>query len=323
MELARARRLAVAPMMEWTDRHCRFLLRTVAPDVLLYTEMVTAAAVLHGDRDWLLAFDPIEHPIAVQLGGGEPASLAAATAAAASRGYDEINLNCGCPSGRVQAGRFGACLMSEPETVAACVEAMRTACDVPVTVKCRIGVDDDDSWEHFIGFVDMVAAAGCDTFIVHARKAWLHGLSPKENREVPPLDYARVARLKRERPELTVVLNGGLTTVEGVLDALRTFDGVMLGRAAYHDPWLLARLAEPVFGRTAPFGSPQDAIDAILPYLSGELDRGTPLNAMTRHLLGFFQGRPGARAWRRHLSEHAHRDGAGIEVVERALAMVP
>ncbi len=317
-----ARRLSVAPMMDWTDRHCRYFLRLVSPNVLLYTEMITAAAVVHGDASRLLAFDPAEHPVAVQLGGSDPDSLAAAVRIAEDTGYDEVNLNCGCPSGRVQAGRFGACLMTEPGTVAECVAAMRSATALPVTVKCRIGVDDHDTWESLLGFVDTVAAAGCDTFIVHARKAWLHGLSPKQNREVPPLDHARVARLKRERPGLTIVLNGGLSTVEGVADALGTFDGVMLGRAAYHDPWLLAELEPVAFGSPAPAASPHEVMREAQRYIAREVAAGTPLTAMTRHLLGFFQARPGARAWRRHLSEHAHLPGAGPEVVEHALALV-
>lgn len=317
-----ARRLSVAPMMDWTDRHCRYFLRLVSPNVLLYTEMITAAAVVHGDAMRLLAFDPAEHPVAVQLGGSDPDSLASAARIAEEVGYDEVNLNCGCPSGRVQAGRFGACLMTEPDTVAECVTAMRAATGVPVTVKCRIGVDENDSWDHLLHFVDTVAATGCDTFIVHARKAWLHGLSPKQNREVPPLDHARVARLKRERPELTIVLNGGLSTVEGVADALGTFDGVMLGRAAYHDPWLLAELEPVAFGVQVPVASPHDVMRAAQRYIAREVAAGTPLTAMTRHLLGFFQARPGARAWRRYLSEHAHLPGSGPEVVEHALALV-
>lgn len=322
MDLA-SRRLCVAPMMDWTDRHCRSFLRVLSTQALLYTEMVTAAAVLRGDRSRLLAFDPGEHPVAAQLGGADPAELAAAARFVAAAGYDEVNLNCGCPSDRVQSGRFGACLMAEPSVVANCVAAMRDAVAIPVTVKCRIGIDALDSWEHFIDFVDAVAAAGCDTFIVHARKAWLQGLSPKQNREVPPLDYARVARLKFERPTLTVVVNGGFTTALQVTDALATFDGVMLGRAAYQDPWLLATLGPLVFGTAAPHASRHDAVRAFLPYVERSLRSGTPLYALTRHMLGIFQGEPGARGWRRHLSENAHRPGAGIETIERALAWIP
>ena len=309
-------------MMDWTDRHCRYFLRLLNPCALLYTEMVTAQALLHGDRERLLAHDPAEHPVAAQLGGSEPAELAQAARYAAAAGFDEVNLNCGCPSDRVQSGRFGACLMNEPDTVAAAVVAMREAVDLPVTVKCRIGVDERDSWEYFLDFVDTVTAAGCDTFVVHARKAWLKGLSPKENREIPPLDHDRVVRLKRERPHLTVVLNGGLSTVAAVKDALADVDGVMLGRAAYHDPWLLTELLQPVFGRAPDFDARVDAVRAYYPYVERELAAGTPLKSMTRHLLGVFQGCDGARAWRRHLSENAPRPGAGIDVIERALDFV-
>ncbi|MCA1798697.1 MAG: tRNA dihydrouridine(20/20a) synthase DusA [Xanthomonadaceae bacterium] len=317
------RRLSVAPMMDWTDRHCRGFLRVLSGRALLHTEMVTATAVVRGDRARLLAFGPDEHPVVAQLGGSDPTELAVAARHVEAAGFDEVNLNCGCPSDRVQAGRFGACLMAEPALVAACVAAMRDAVSIPVTVKCRIGIDALDSWEHFIGFVDTVAAAGCDTFIVHARKAWLQGLSPKQNRAVPPLDYARVARLKAERPELSVTVNGGFTSVAQVVDALRTFDGVMLGRAAYHDPWLLAQLEEPVFGSPAPVASRHEAVRAFMPYIERALADGVPLNAVTRHMLGIFQGQPGARSWRRHLSEHAHLPRAGVETVVRALTLVP
>ncbi len=317
-----ARRLSVAPMMDWTDRHCRYFLRLLNPCALLYTEMLTSAALVRGDAARLLAYDPAEHPVAAQLGGSEPGELARAARLAGDAGYDEINLNCGCPSDRVQSGRFGACLMAEPDTVATAVNAMRDAVDVPVTVKCRIGIDDLDTWAHFLEFIDTVAATGCDTFVVHARKAWLHGLSPKQNREVPPLDYDRVVRLKEERPALTVVLNGGLKTVDAVTDALAQVDGVMLGRAAYHDPWLLHELMQPVFGVAPAIKTRADVVRAYLPYIERELRAGTPLHSMTRHLLGMFQGQPGARAWRRHLSEHAHRAGAGVSVVERALDCV-
>lgn len=317
------RRLSVAPMMDWTDRHCRYFLRRLTPHALLYTEMLTAAAVVRGDRERLLAFDPSEHPVAVQLGGSDPDALADAARHAEAAGFDEVNLNCGCPSDRVQSGRFGACLMAEPETVAEAVTAMRAAVSIPVTVKCRVGIDDLDSWEHFIGFIDTVAAAGCDTFIVHARKAWLSGLSPKQNREIPPLDRPRVLRLKAERPHLTVVINGGFTERDAIVDAIGPFDGVMLGRAAYNDPWILAELESRVFGVPAPVVTRHEAVRACLPYIDREVTAGTPLNAITRHMLGIFQGRAGARAWRRHLSENAHRTGAGVETVERALALVP
>ncbi len=317
-----ARRLSVAPMMDWTDRHCRYFLRLLNPCALLYTEMLTSAALVRGDAQRLLAYDAAEHPVAAQLGGSDADELAHAARLAAEAGYDEINLNCGCPSDRVQSGRFGACLMAEPDTVAAAITAMQGAVDVPVTVKCRIGIDDLDTWEHFLEFIDTVAATGCDTFVVHARKAWLHGLSPKQNREVPPLDYDRVVRLKQERPTLTIVLNGGLKTVDAVTEALTQVDGVMLGRAAYHDPWLLHELMQPVFGVAPAIATRADAVRAYLPYIERELRAGTPLHSMTRHMLGMFQGQPGARAWRRSLSENAHRAGADVAVVERALAFV-
>jgi len=296
-----SRVLSVAPMMERTDRHCRYFLRLVAPNAFLYTEMVTAAALRHGDRDRLLAFDPSEHPVALQLGGSDPHELAAAARAGAAAGYDEIDLNVGCPSDRVQAGCFGAALMREPERVAACVAAMREAVDVPVTVKTRLGVDHDDSYEFLCRFVETVARAGCETFIVHARKAWLKGLSPKQNRDVPPLDYARVRRLKRDFPSLEVILNGGLKDEATALAELDHVDGVMLGRAAYDDPVLLGRLDAAIFGHEpVPIG---DALDRYFEYAEREIAAGTRLRALTRHLMGAFAGRPGGRHWRRMLSE--------------------
>jgi len=313
-------RLNVAPMMDWTDRHCRAFHRILAPNALLYTEMLTAAAVVHGDRARLLRNDAAEHPVVLQLGGSEPGLLAAAARHGVDAGYDEINLNCGCPSDRVQAGRFGACLMREPNLVAACVAAMCDAVRVPITVKCRIGVDDMDDEKGLCAFVDAVAAAGCDTFVVHARKAWLKGLSPKQNREVPPLDYLRVARLKAARQDLKIVLNGGIETVEDAVAHLSSFDGVMLGRAAYHDPYVLALLDARVFG-----GAPvtrRAALAAMRPYVEAHLAEGGHLGQITRHLLGLFHGLPGARQWRRVLSEGAHRDGADFELVERAAAQV-
>ncbi len=305
-------------MMDWTDRHCRFFHRLLAPHALLYTEMLTAAAIVHGDHVRLLRMDPREHPVVLQLGGSDPGLLAAAARLGVEAGYDGINLNCGCPSDRVQTGRFGACLMREPALVAACVASMRTAVGVPVTVKCRIGVDDMDDDEGLRDFVDTVAAAGCDTFIVHARKAWLKGLSPKQNREVPPLDYARVARLRVDRPDLAIVLNGGVDKFDTALAQLECFDGVMLGRAAYHDPYLLARLDAQVFGVAAI--SRRDALAALRPYVEAHLESGGTLAQVTRHVLGLFQGLPGARSWRRVLSEGAHRAGADWRVVERATA---
>lgn len=313
-------RLCVAPMMDWTDRHCRYFHRLLAPHARLYTEMVHAHAVLRGDRERLLGFDPAEHPVALQLGGSEPELLAHAARVGVESGYDEINLNVGCPSDRVQAGRFGACLMREPGLVAECIAAMRDAVPsaVPVTVKCRIGVDDQDEDEAFLGFVDRVAAAGCGVFIVHARKAWLQGLSPKENREIPPLNHPRVHRLKRERPGLVVVANGGLASVEAVRDSLAEVDGVMIGRAAYHEPWLLAELEAALFGTEPP---PREAVLARLePYVERVLAGGGRLHHVVRHLMGLWQGRHGARAFRRVLTEGAQQPGADWRVVEAALA---
>jgi tRNA-dihydrouridine synthase A len=290
----------MAPMMERTDRHFRFLLRLLAPNARLYTEMITARALLRGDRQRLLAFHRSEHPVALQLGGGDPDELAAAAAAGEAAGYDEINLNVGCPSGRVQAGCFGVALMLEPERVARCVAAMRTAVRVPVTVKTRLGVDDRDSYELLHAFVTLLADAGCRTLIVHARKAWLNGLSPKENRDVPPLDYARVHRLKRDFSSLTVIINGGLNDVETSIAQLEHVDGVMLGRAAYQDPGLIAALDRRLFAVSAP-PTRADALEAFCAYAAYEIAHGTPLRAMTRHLHGMYAGRPGGRRWRREL----------------------
>jgi len=300
------RTLSTAPMMERTDRHCRYFLRLVAPNALLYTEMVTAAALKHGDRERLLAFDPAEHPVALQLGGSDPDELAAAARHGAAAGYDEINLNVGCPSDRVQAGCFGAALMLEPKRVAACVDAMRAAVDVPVTVKTRLGVDHHDSYEFLCDFVGTIADAGCETVIVHARKAWLKGLSPKQNRDIPPLDYARVHRLKRDFPDLEVILNGGLRDEAAALGELAHVDGVMLGRAAYDDPLLLARLDAAIFAHEPV--SPAAALERFFDYAERELSAGTRLRALTRHLMGVFAGRPGGRRWRRALSEWPRAD---------------
>lgn len=310
-------------MMDWTDRHCRYFHRLLAPNALLYTEMVTAPAVIHGDRERLLGFDPSEHPVALQLGGSEPAELEQAARIGAQLGYDEINLNVGCPSDRVQSGRFGACLMREPALVAECVAAMRAAVSgaekhVPVTVKCRIGVDEQDEYTALAEFVDRVHAAGCDTFVVHARKAWLQGLSPKENREIPPLNYARVYRLKREHPQLTVVINGGIAQVAEVREHLRHVDGVMLGRTAYHEPYRLAEIEAELFG--TPLPDRDDVLRRLRPYVEAHLACGDRLQHISRHLLGLYQGLPGARAFRRVLSEEAHRTHAGWDVVERAIA---
>jgi tRNA-dihydrouridine synthase A len=309
---------AVAPMMDWTDRHCRYFHRLLSPHALLYTEMVTAPAVLHGDRERLLGFDAFEHPVALQLGGSEPADLAAAARIGADLGYDEINLNVGCPSDRVQSGRFGACLMREPALVADCVAAMRAAVSIPVTVKCRLGVDEQDEYADLERFVETVRASGCETFIVHARKAWLEGLSPKENREVPPLNYERVYRLKREFPELNVVVNGGVSSVADVEEHLRHVDGVMLGRTAYHEPYRLAELEHALYGEPLP---ERDAVlAAFRPYIEAHLARGDRLQHISRHILGLYQGLPGARAFRRVLSERAHRKDAGYDVIVDAIA---
>ncbi len=316
------RRFSVAPMMDWTDRHCRAFHRVLTRRGLLYTEMLTAAAVVHGDTKRLLGFDACEHPVALQLGGSEPHQLAEAARIGADLGYDEINLNCGCPSERVQSGRFGACLMGEPQTVAECVAAMRAAVTIPVTVKCRIGIDDKDSEADFRAFVDTVAAAGCSTFIVHARKAWLSGLSPKENREIPPLDHTRVHRLKQARPDLEIIVNGGIASVEAAEGHLARVDGVMLGRAAYQTPWLLADADRRLFGGVNPVSSRGEAVAAFMPYIEERLAEGVFLSRLTRHMLGLYHGQPGGRLWRRHLSENAHRPGAGRAVVDEALALV-
>lgn len=316
------RRFAVAPMMDWTGRHCRAFHRQLTRQAWLYTEMLTADAVIHGDRERLLGFSEPEHPIALQLGGSDPAKLAKAAAIGADWGYDEINLNVGCPSDRVQEGRFGACLMREPQLVADCVAAMAATVRVPVTVKCRIGVDDQEPSEALFALADAVAAAGCRHLVVHARKAWLQGLSPRENRDVPPLDYALVRHLKRERPQLTILLNGGLTSLDQAEREAHGLDGVMLGRAAYQTPRLLLGVDPWLTGAPAPAADPMAAIAAHKPYLAAGLARGTPLHAMTRHLLGLFHGMPGGRHWRRILTVEGVRGGAGLEVVEAAQAAV-
>jgi len=314
-------RFSVAPMMDWTDRHCRFFHRLMTRGALLYTEMVTADAILHGKRAQLLDFAPDEHPVALQLGGSDPAKLADAAAVGAEWGYDEINLNVGCPSDRVQGGNFGACLMADPALVAPCVGAMIAAVQVPVTVKCRIGIDNQDSEADLERFVSAVADAGCRTFIVHARKAWLHGLSPKENREIPPLDYARVWRLKSAHPDLTIVINGGVANVAAGLEQLRHVDGVMLGRAAYHTPWLLSEVDRQVFGIEPPpsAASRLAVLAALRPYVVGHLARGGRLNNVTRHILGLFHGQPRARTFRRILSERAIGSAATVDVLDEVV----
>ncbi len=315
-------RFCVAPMLEVTDRHARRFYRLLSRRARLYTEMVTTGALLHGDAERHLRHDPAESPVALQLGGSDPAALAECARLAEAAGYDEVNLNCGCPSDRVQAGRFGACLMLEPGLVAESVAAMREATSIPVTVKCRLGVDEQDDYETFLAFIDTVAAAGCDTFIVHARKAWLRGLSPKENREIPPLRHEWVWRLKQERPQLNIIINGGITDLESCEGHLTRVDGVMLGRAVWHHPWLLGRVDSQLFGMPDTFTEPLLAVSDYLPYVERELATGTPLPLLLRPLMGLFHGLPGARRWRRILGEHAHRAGSGVEVLHEALQAV-
>ncbi len=315
-------RFCVAPMTEWTDRHCRFFHRLLTRRALLYTEMLGTGAVIHGDRARLLGFDPAEHPIAVQLGGADPRALAEAARICADLGYDEVNLNVGCPSERVQDGRFGACLMAEPALVGASVAAMKAAVKIPVTVKCRLGIDAQDPEEALDAMADAVAAAGVDALIVHARKAWLDGLSPKENRDIPPLDHDRVYRLKAAHPRLKIVINGGVASLEDARAHLARVDGAMMGRAAYREPWRLLAVDPLLFGAPAPAPSAKAAVEMLLPHIERELARGTRLHAITRHVLGIFQGVPGARAFRRHLAVNAVRPGAGADVLLEALSLV-
>ena len=311
-------KVSIAPMMDWTDRHCRYFMRLLSPGVGLYTEMITAAAIHHGDAQRLLRFDGSEHPVAIQLGGSDPTLMTAAAVAAASAGYDEININVGCPSDRVQSGQFGACLMQTPALVAECFRAMSAAVDVPITIKTRIGIDDNDSYEYLRQFVDPLVDAGCNTFVVHARIAILAGLSPKQNRSVPPLNYERVYRLKRELPELNVVLNGGVSSADQVQDILLHVDGVMIGRQAYHEPYLLAELEQHFLGQSD-LPDRRGIVERMIPYIEKELASGERLNRITRHMLGLFSGQPGARAWRRTISENAHKPGAGPELLRKAL----
>jgi tRNA-dihydrouridine synthase A len=309
-------------MMDWTDRHCRVFHRVLTRRALLYTEMLTTGAVIFGDRARLLAFDPSEHPLALQLGGSDPRDLATAAGIGEAFGYDEINLNVGCPSDRVKDGRFGACLMAEPDLVAACVAAMKRAVKIPVTVKCRIGIDDQDPEEALDRLARGVVAAGADAVIVHARKAWLNGLSPKENRDIPPLDYDRVYRLKRALPEIPIIINGGIAGLAEARAHLDHVDGVMLGRAAYQEPWRLLNVDAELFADTPPHRTMKDAFEAMMPYIERELARGTRLHAITRHFVGAFHGVPGARAFRRHLAEQGVKPGAGVDVLREAIAMV-
>lgn len=314
-----AYRFCVAPMMDWTDRHCRFFHRILSRRARLYTEMLTAGAVLHGDRNRLLGFDSSEHPLALQLGGSDPTQLAAAAEVGADFGYDEINLNAGCPSDRVQGGAFGACLMRTPELVGDCVSEMKSRVKIPVTVKCRTGVDEQDPQAALGALAESVVSAGCDALIVHARKAWLNGLSPKQNRDVPPLDYALVRDLKRRFPDVPVILNGGLSTLAQMRAELDHVDGVMAGRAAYQNPALLMDADPFLFGERAPIASAAEAIEAFFPYVEARLAEGVPLHAMTRHLLGLFKGVPGARAWRQHLAAEAVKPEARLGVLRAAL----
>jgi tRNA-dihydrouridine synthase A len=309
-------------MMDWTDRHCRVFHRLLTRRARLYTEMLTSGAIVHGDRRRLLGFDPSEHPVALQLGGSDPRQLAVAAQIGEDFGYDEINLNVGCPSDRVKDGRFGACLMAEPDLVASCVDMMQRAVRIPVTVKCRIGIDDQDAEVALDRLARAVVAAGSHALIVHARKAWLDGLSPKENRELPPLDYDRVYRLKRAMPDVPIIINGGIAGLEEAKAHLRLVDGVMLGRAAYQEPWRLLTVDSDIFGEAAPCRTMQDAFDAMIPYIERELAQGTRLHAITRHFVGAFFSVPGARAFRRHLAEHGTRPGAGLAVLKDAIDKV-
>lgn len=313
------RRFCVAPMLDWTDRHCRYFYRLMSRHALLYTEMVTAGAILLGSRDRHLQFSSEEHPVALQLGGSNPVDLAECTQIAEDYGYDEVNLNVGCPSDRVQNGSFGACLMAEPQLVADCIAAMQQKVSIPVTVKSRIGIDERDSYEELTHFIATVASAGCKTFIVHARKAWLSGLSPKENRDIPPLRYDVVIQLKRDFPQLEIIINGGITTLEAAQSLLNEVDGVMLGREVYHNPYCLNAVDGELFGDHYPVKSRQEVVQALIPYVQQHLQQGGRLNNISRHILGLFHGEKGARAWRRHISENATKPGVDEQVLLRAL----
>lgn len=316
------RKLCVAPMMDWTDRHCRYFHRLISRSTLLYTEMVTAPALIHGDATRLLQFDPAEQPVALQIGGSNPDELAVATQMGVAAGYAEVNLNVGCPSDRVQSGRFGACLMREPSLVAECVSAMIGAAGrVPVTVKCRIGVDDQEPREVLPSFIDQISGAGVNSFTIHARKAWLEGLSPKQNRDIPPLDYPLVHQMKADFPQLEIILNGGLNDIASAKAEIdKGLDGAMIGRAAYHNPMDILGPADQIFFGGHPEKQPQDIVQEMVPYIEAHLSNGGRLHQITRHMLGLFAGKAGTRAWKRHLSENAHRDGAGLSVVTDALA---
>ena len=316
------RRLSIAPMMDHTDRHCRYFLRLITKHTLLYTEMITSKAIIHGDRQRLLDYSDREHPLALQIGGSDPEELATCVKIAEEFGYDEVNLNVGCPSDRVQSGRFGACLMAEPELVAACVQQMQKNTTIPVTVKTRLGIDEYDSYEELLTFIKRVHEAGCNTFIMHARKAWLKGLSPKENREIPPLEYEKVYQLKRDFPHLEIIINGGFSKKEDILTQFHYVDGVMVGRAAYHDPWLLAEMDRLLFNDSAGIKSRTEVLHEYIEYIQQQIETGVVLHALTRHILGLYQGQPGARAFRRHLSENAHKHSNELEVMRKAIELV-
>ncbi|ALO46140.1 tRNA dihydrouridine(20/20a) synthase DusA [Pseudohongiella spirulinae] len=315
------RRFSVAPMLDWTDRHERYFLRLLSRHALLYTEMVTSGAIIHGDVARHLAFDPAEHPVALQLGGSEPPDMARAAEAGQQYGYDEININVGCPSDRVQSGRFGACLMAEPKRVADCIKAMREVSDLPITVKSRVGIDEHDSDEFLQQFIETVASAGCSTFVLHARIALLQGLSPKENRDIPPLQYERVYRMKRRYPELEIIINGGIRTLPECQEHLRHTDGVMLGREIYQNPYFLAHIDRALYDAQAPIPERTEILAAYLTYVRQQLSEGASLQHLTRHILGIYKGEPGGRLFRRHLSEHAHRKQATASVLEDAIAL--
>ncbi len=316
-------RFSVAPMLDWTDRHCRYFHRLLTSQALLYTEMVTTGAIIHGKGDFL-AYNDEEHPVALQLGGSNPQDLATCAKLAAERGYDEINLNVGCPSDRVQNGRFGACLMAEPQLVAECVAAMKAEVDIPVTVKTRIGIDEQDCYQFLTDFITTVAEqGGCEQFTIHARKAWLNGLSPKENREIPPLDYPRAYQLKRDFPHLQIAVNGGIKSLEETKAHLEQLDGVMVGREAYQNPYLLAEVDQQIFGLETPVKKRSQVVEEMYPYIESQLSKGAYLGHISRHMIGLFQNMPGARQWRRYISENAHKKGAGIEVIQTALLKIP
>ncbi|HSW70332.1 MAG TPA: tRNA dihydrouridine(20/20a) synthase DusA [Gammaproteobacteria bacterium] len=314
------RKISIAPMMDFTDRHDRYFLRLISPHVLLYTEMLTTNALIHGDYKRLLAFDSFEHPLALQLGGSEPDKLAHCARLGEDSGFDEINLNVGCPSDRVKAGRFGACLMLEPALVGDCIAAMRNAANIPVTVKCRIGVDHEDSYQALKHFIQTVRGAGCEIFIIHARKAWLNGLSPKQNREIPPLQYDTVHAIKKDFPDLTIILNGGIKRVSEIKEQLNFVDGVMIGREAYSNPYILAEISKEIF--SFEMSVREEVIEKFIPYIEQQLKNNVKLSSMTRHILGLYQGQKGARMWRRYLSENAHRSNAGVNIIKEALQYV-